>query len=408
MADIAAAEATREGAVTRATHEDQARAWSRWIKYADSIGLVEDYFLDNFTRGQRIKLMGAFAMAMRQARFSGPAYDALAEGTIRNSISYVVSSFRDNDRPNPTKDEDGELGRLLSRLFRGFRQEDPNPIQQKALPVIVLKEIAKLVTTETQQAISQLSIASFFFACRSCEYLKVPQAEKRRTAVLRLRNIRFFRNGIELTHNHPQIEFSDSVSITFEWQKKDERMDTVTQLRSGDALLCPVRRWAAIVRRILGYPGATSDTPVSAVWRFSRIDHITSKEMVQALRAAVSSIGEDILGIKVEEVGTHSLRSGAAMAMYLGECPVYTIMMIGRWSSDAFLRYIRKQVEQFSHNVSSRMIKFQFYRHIPDPAPRVSHLDPRTRNHPNNAETRRNVGGDRSRQAMLPAFSLFH
>ena len=38
------------------------------------------------------------------------------------------------------------------------------------------------------------------------------------------------------------------------------------------------------------------------------------------------------------------------MDVFLGECPVYTIMLIGRWSSDAFLRYIRKQVEQFSHN----------------------------------------------------------
>ena len=57
-------------------------------------------------------------------------------------------------------------------------------------------------------------------------------------------------------------------------------------------------------------------------------------------------IGEEILGIKAEEVGTHSIRSGAAMSMYLGECPVYTITMIGRWSSDAFLLYIRKQVEQ--------------------------------------------------------------
>jgi hypothetical protein len=42
------------------------------------------------------------------------------------------------------------------------------------------------------------------------------------------------------------------------------------------------------------------------------------------------------------------------MAMYLGECPVYTVMLIGRWSSDAFLRYIRKQVMEFSHNVSKK------------------------------------------------------
>ncbi len=46
----------------------------------------------------------------------------------------------------------------------------------------------------------------------------------------------------------------------------------------------------------------------------------------------------------MEDVEMHSIRSGAAMAMYLGECPVFMIMLIGCWSSDAFLRYIRKQV----------------------------------------------------------------
>ena len=218
----------------------------------------------------------------------------------------------------------------------------------------------------------------------------------------------FFRKGKEMKHNDPNLHLADSVSLTFEWQKNDERMDTVTHMASGDAFLCPVRQWAAIVKRIWGYPGANDDTPVSAVWRYGRIEHISSKEMVAALQAAVVAVGEDVLGIKKEEVGTHSLRSGAAMAMYLGECPVYTIMMIGRWSSDAFLRYIRKQVEQFSHNVSCKMIKFQFHRHVPNFDPQVSRLDPRQRNHPSNAETRRNVGGDRSQQARLPAFSLFN
>lgn len=179
-------------------------------------------------------------------------------------------------------------------------------------------------------------------------------------------------------------------------------------MKSGDVLLCPVRQWAAIVRRILKYPGANEDTPVSAVWRNDRIEHITSKEMINALQAAVVSVGEDKLGFKKTDIGTHSIRSGAAMAMYLGECPVYVIMMIGRWSSDAFLRYIRKQVEQFSHNVSCRMLRFEMHRHIADYAPRVSRLDPRQRNHPDNAETRKNVGGDLARRVRLPAFSLFN
>ena len=130
--------------------------------------------------------------------------------------------------------------------------------------------------------------------------------------------------------------------------------------------------------------------------------------MVSALRDAVRAIGEDKLGFKAEQVGTYSQRSGAAMAMYLGECPVYTIMMIGRWSSDAFLIYIRKQVKQFSHNVSRRMISFQFHIHIPDLEPEASHLDPRHRNHQENSETRRNISGNLSRRVRLPAMSLYN
>ena len=74
-------------------------------------------------------------------------------------------------------------------------------------------------------------------------------------------------------------------------------MDTVTQMALLDILLCPIRQWAAIVKRIRGYPGASDDTPVSAVWRHDRIKHFTSKDIVSALRAAVVSIVEDILGI---------------------------------------------------------------------------------------------------------------
>ena len=113
------------------------------------------------------------------------------------------------------------------------------------------------------------------------------------------------------------------------------------------------------------------------------------------MKDAIIAIREDVLHIKKSEIGTHLIRSGAAMAMFLSDCSVCQIMMIGRWSSSAFLRYIRKQVEQFSHNVSKQMTSQMFHRHIPTyTTPAVSHLDPRQRNNPNKAETRRNVGGD--------------
>jgi hypothetical protein len=132
----------------------------------------------------------------------------------------------------------------------------------------VLKELARMEATDVQKATAELAIGGFFFACRSCEYLKVPQAEKKRTDILRLCCIRFFDEfGQEIKHSSPDLERAHCVSITFERQKKDEKMDTVTQIHSGDPLLCPVRSWAAVVKRIWGwgYEGASLDTPVSAV-----------------------------------------------------------------------------------------------------------------------------------------------
>jgi hypothetical protein len=192
-------------------------------------------------------------------------------------------------------------------------------------------------------------------------------------------------------------------------QKKDKKNDTVTQMASGDVNMCPVRMAAAIVRRLQSYDKTDNNTPISTFLQFGHINHVTSKQVIAAMRDGVQAIGTDVLHIGKSEIGTHLIRSGAAMAMFLSNCSVCLIMMIGRWSSDAFLRYIRKQAEQFSHNVSSKKAKQMFHRHIPTyTSPSVPNHDPRQRNHPNNAETRRNVGGDMTRQARLPPFALYH
>ncbi len=53
------------------------------------------------------------------------------------------------------------------------------------------------------------------------------------------------------------------------------------------------------------------------------------------------------------------------MALYLGGVPVFAIMMIGRWSLDAFMKYICKQIKVFTFNVSQRMLTMQLFRHTP-------------------------------------------
>ena len=245
---------------------------------------------------------------------------------------------------------------------------------------------------------------------RSCEYLKVSASEQRRTKALTLHNLRFFLHGNELPHHHPELHAADTITITFIFQKNDERNEDVTMHCTLDPLLCPVKSFASIVRRIRSHPAATDSTPVYMFTNSTgNLEPITSDHVRQVLRGAAALFGEDRLGFTIKDIGTHSIRSGAAMAMYLDNVPVYTIMIIGRWSSDAFLRYIRKQVEQFSHNVSSRMIKHQHFYHIPTFNPQSHRLDPRTPNNPNNFGSRANHSGPSSttNSVMSSRFALW-
>jgi hypothetical protein len=113
--------------------------------------------------------------------------------------------------------------------------------------------------------LAQLTVAAYFFACQSCEYLKIPQDQKRQIDILKLCNIRFFKDGKHVHSPSPDLHLTNSVYLMFETQKNQAKFDTVTHSYTGHEFRCPVKQSAAVVNRILSYPGATMDTPVSAV-----------------------------------------------------------------------------------------------------------------------------------------------
>jgi len=123
----------------------------------------------------------------------------------------------------------------------------------------------------------------------SCEYLKVSKPKQRRTEILRLRNIRFLRGAKQLDHDHLELEFEDSIALTFELQKKDEKMNTVTLMASHEACLCLERAAAAIVRRIWKYPSMSQDSPISTstVTINECLAQVTSTHMINALTDTV-------------------------------------------------------------------------------------------------------------------------
>ena len=177
---LMAAENAQKSAVTGNTNKEQARAWSRWTEFLKSIELKGNNFLEEFPQNHKVRLLSAFAQSVRHGEYSGEAFDSLASSTVNNTVDYVASTFRDNQYPDPRLDDFGKPSRLLQKQYKGYKNSDKPTKQQKALPLCIIKELVKNKSTERQKALGDLAITAFFFAMRSCEYLKVTCKEEDR------------------------------------------------------------------------------------------------------------------------------------------------------------------------------------------------------------------------------------
>jgi hypothetical protein len=177
--------------------------------------------------------------------------------------------------------------------------------------------------------------------------------------------------------------------------------------------MCPVRAAAELVSAIYRSGIPRQDIPnltINTIKIRGKLFTIPSSMILLRIRSAVKILGVEKLGLSDQDVGTHSNRSGGAMGMYhLTGTPVYTIMLLGRWISDAFMRYIWKQVLDMSHGISSKMITYEEFYTIPDFIHNAADGDLRTRNN-NNLATTTSFSGSQTnmRRGLHPAFHLKH
>jgi hypothetical protein len=222
-----------------------------------------------------------------------------------------------------------------------------------------------LAVTLTDIAAADLAMGAFFFACRSCEYSHV--TGPRRTKPIRVGDVQFRLGRKILLHSSLDLHLADTVSLTFRDQKNRSKFATRTSWKTQDPLACPVATWAAIVRRVRSIPNCSEPT---VVYHFrddsGTITKITNAILLVNLRLTVRHLGFAALGYRPADVGTHSIRSGAAMALVLSGHAAWRIMLAGRWKSSAFLVYVREQIQAFSRGVSDRMIENPDFFNVPD------------------------------------------
>jgi hypothetical protein len=186
-----------------------------------------------------------------------------------------------------------------------MRNADPGEVQQKALHVCVYKELHRVANSQTgsnsdvDMAVADIMILAFFFCMRLCEYSEV-QGE-RRTKCLCVRNLRFYNtNNQEISQQINELVTAETISITFEFQKRETRNDTISHQRVKEReetkFNCPVRAAASIVQRLASYglpPEKFKDTQLNFARSGGGFYYIPSTIFLQRIRFIVDCMGPE-------------------------------------------------------------------------------------------------------------------
>jgi hypothetical protein len=347
----------------------------RFQKFLHQCNITSDPFLDTFSTEERILITSAYAHHVRRNRHQHTNKKQLQGSTVAAAISNMVQTFRTHLRPDPTHDATGRRSAILTRQIKGYKASDPSTKSQQCLPIRVWNKINNDRSSPLNIAMADLLIGALFFAMRSCEYSSTSTSDgPRKTKILTCENVQFLvqdKSGLSAiphTSKLTTLYTADCVTITFISQKNGDKTTKVTQYKSTKGL-CPVIAWANTIKRVLSYPHTSNTSTVNTFLnpKNNRLVRISSRQTREHIKLIVKQIGPKSLGVDITRVGTHSIRSSCAMLLYLAKIPTATIMLLGRWKSDAFLLYLRRQVQEFAEGLSTAMMSLPtMFHNIPD------------------------------------------
>jgi hypothetical protein len=78
------------------------------------------------------------AQGVCEQRFTPIPRNALVGQTVKTTMDNTSQTFREHNRSDPQQDRDGFTSHLLQQQFKGYKNEDPSPKQEKAPQLSVL------------------------------------------------------------------------------------------------------------------------------------------------------------------------------------------------------------------------------------------------------------------------------
>ena len=335
--------------------------WEVWVAFTVDLGL--DPLLEAIE--DKVHILQVFAERVRSGELSTSGRN-LKSRSVEDYLRAVGQTNELLGLKDPRKAASSNaIDFRIKRMLRSYAKKDPPPNRVKPIPVQVLHRIAAIAQSadELTKGICDMILLAFFFLLRPGEYTD-SQSD---TTPFQLQDVQVFigRRRLDLgTCTDADLSSATFISLTFTDQKNGVRGEVIGLSTSGNPYVCPVR---AVCRRIqhLRTHGAQPTTPLARVFAFGAWVKITPTHITTTLRTAVSFLGPE-LGFLAADVSARCLRAAGATALLNAKVDGDVIKLLGRWHSDAMLRYLHLQAAPIMKDYSRLMLSGGSFTLIPN------------------------------------------
>lgn len=346
-------EATRNG-VTPGCARAHDKHWERWDTFC------VEHKLDPFLRNHAdpLPILQVFGQRYRDGRIA-PSGRTVRAQTVEDALRAVGQKCTSVGAKDIRKDCSGSTDFRLRRQIRSYKRLDGPPSRVKPLPITIIMYILhqahrKYHNLHDRKALADIITIAFYFLLRPGEYTGTTSDD----APFRLNDITLYlgqRPLNTLTAPLHEIQAATAVGYMFTTQKNGIKGEKLLHSRSGNPWCCPVYATTRQVLHLRAH-NATAATPIASYYspKHKKLLPIKAKDVTEVLRTA-AAVNQRDTGLHPKEISARSLRAGGAMALLCGKIDDNLIKLLGRWHSDAMIRYLHVQAEPLMRHFAKAM-----------------------------------------------------
>jgi hypothetical protein len=352
--DISSVQTTIQSGVVASRTDKATNTWKLWLAFCNTHN-INPWFPNT---PDPLPYLQVFGQRYREGRLA-PGNHPVRADTVADAMRMVGQSYKQLGLRDFRLDTfTGQIDFRLQRQLRAFEKLDPPPSRVKPIPVQLIHHVVSNAykpgqTSEAIKSIADMTCMAFFFLLRPGEYVMTKDNHP-----FRLQDVQLYINQRQIQPIHvtqEELHAVTAVSLCFPNQKNGNKGEIISHSRSGDNLVCPC---LAISRRIshLLHHQQPPSTPLCKYLHNSSPFHVSSNDVCNSLRHSLARMGPHTLGIQPHEINARSLRAGGATALLCANVDQNSIQLLGRWKSDAMIRYLHIAANPHTRQYAKQMI----------------------------------------------------